>query len=223
MKLIVFGATGMVGQGVLLECLRDPRVTDVLVVGRAPATEAHVKMRELIVPDLENLAGHSAELTGFDGCLFCVGVSSVGMDEASYRRVTYDLTLAVARRLAELNPGSTFAYVSGAGTNTNGRQMWARVKGATEDALQELALDVYLFRPGIIIPLDGIKSRVRWYNAVYTATRPVFALIKRLAPASQVTSREIGRAMLAVAAGGYPTRILGNREMHELAARRRGF
>jgi uncharacterized protein YbjT (DUF2867 family) len=218
MKLILFGATGMVGQGVLRECLKDSRVDEVLVVGRTPVPDEHPKLRQLAVPELTDLSAHSAELSGYDGCLFCVGVSAVGMSEADYRRVTYDLTIGVAGQLSKLNPGSTFAYVTGAGTNTNGRQMWARVKGETEDALQKLPLDVYLFRPGIIIPVDGIKSRIRWYNAVYTLLRPVFSLVRKMAPASQVTSQEIGRAMVEVAVGGSRERILGNREMHELVA-----
>src|SRR5262245_25005551 len=132
MKVILFGATGMVGQGVLIECLRDPEVTDVLVVGRTPTGVTDPKLREIVRGDLFDLSAVADQFTGYDACLFCLGVSSVGMNEQTYRRITYDLTLAVAHTMAERRPGMRFLYISGAGTNENGRQMWARVKGATE-------------------------------------------------------------------------------------------
>ncbi|MBJ8340314.1 NAD(P)H-binding protein [Antrihabitans sp. YC3-6] len=210
MKVILFGATGMVGQGVLRECLLDPRVTEVLAVGRTPLQRNDPKLTELIHSDLLNLESIEDRLTGYDACLFCLGTSSVGMDEADYTRVTYDYTMSVGRTLARLNPDSTFVYVSGAGTDSTeqGRSMWARVKGRTENELLALPFSAYMFRPGIIQPLHGVQSKTRLYRTAYTAATPLFFVLKRVAPNLVVTTDQIGAAMLAVAANGTDKRVL---------------
>ncbi|HXI56585.1 MAG TPA: epimerase, partial [Polyangia bacterium] len=175
MRIILFGATGMVGQGALRECLLDPDVSEVLSIGRTPVRRTAVgptdaKLREQVLADPGDLSSIEGQLVGYDACFFCLGVSSVGMTEAAYRRITYDLTLAAARTLSRLNPGMTFIYVSGAGTDSSerGRSMWARVKGQTENALLALPFKAaYMFRPGIIQPLHGIVSKTPLYRTFY--------------------------------------------------------
>src|SRR5690349_551747 len=181
---MLFGGTGMVGRGVLRECLLDPGVEQVLAVGRGPIGVDDGKLREVVRADLFDLSPVAGDLTGYDACFFCLGVSSAGMSEEKYRRLTYDLTLGVARLLADRNPGMTFVYVSGAGTDSTerGRSMWARVKGATENALQRLPLEVYLFRPGYIQPMHGTTSRVRWYRALYAVVAPLYPVLRRAFP-----------------------------------------
>ncbi|HEY3010317.1 MAG TPA: NAD-dependent epimerase/dehydratase family protein [Micromonosporaceae bacterium] len=219
MNVIIFGATGMVGQGVLRECLLDPSVEAVLTVGRSPTGRDHVKLREIVRPDLFDLASIEDELSGWDACFFCLGVSSVRMTEADYRRTTYDLTLSVARMLAELNPEMTFVYVSGQGTDgtERGRRMWARVKGETENALFALPFRAYAFRPGFIQPMHDVRSRTRLYAAVYAVAGPLYPVLRRLFPRSVTTSEQIGRAMLAVARGGAPKRVLETADINALA------
>lgn len=220
-RVMVFGATGMVGQGVLRECLLDPQVDEVLAVGRTPLGRSHPKLRELVRADLTDLSPVSEQLTGYDACLFCLGVSSAGMSETDYRRVTYDLTLAVARTLAQVSPGLTFVYVSGQGTDSteHGRVMWARVKGATENALLALALRTYLVRPGYIQPLHGITSKTRLYRAIYAVIAPLYPLIRRLLPNQVTTTEQLGRAMLALARGATPARpVLHTVDINEVAA-----
>lgn len=180
MRVILFGATGMIGRGVLRECLLDGRVTAVLAVGRAPAGVAHGKLREILHDDLLDLAPVEGELGGYDACFFCLGVSSAGMREQDYRRITYDFTLSAGGTLARLSPGSTFVYVSGAGADARGRAMWARVKGETENALLALPLEAYVFRPGYVQPMHGVRSRTRLYQAAYVITRPLFPVLRRL-------------------------------------------
>jgi len=205
MRILLFGATGMVGQGVLHECLADGDVTQVLCVGRNPSGRTHPKLHELVVADLYDYSAVEDRLAGFDACFFCLGVSSVGMSEEDYRRVTHDLTLAAARTLARLNPQMTFVYVSGAGTDSTerGSRMWARVKGATENALMRLPFRAaYMFRPGFIQPLHGVRSKTALYRAAYVIAAPVFGLLRRWRPDSVTTSVQVGRAMLAVAKRG---------------------
>jgi uncharacterized protein YbjT (DUF2867 family) len=211
MKVIIFGATGMVGQGVLIECLRDPGVDGVLCVGRSPTAQQSPKLRDLVIPDPGDLASVAGELTGYDACFFCLGVSSAGMSEEKYRRLTYDLTLGAARVLAAQSPRMTFVYVSGTGTDSTeqGRVMWARVKGATENALLKLPFKAaYMFRPGAIQPVHGVKSRTPIYRLLYAITGPLVPLLRRLFPNQVSTTERIGRAMLIVARRGAPKALL---------------
>ena len=219
MNVLIFGATGMVGQGVLRECLRDPGVERVLTVGRRATGQTHPKLRELVVPDPADLAAVEAQLTDYDACFFCLGVTSAGLSEDRYTRLTYDLTLAVARTLARVGPSMTFVYVSGTGTDSTerGRTMWARVKGRTENALLALPFKAaYMFRPGYIQPLDGIRSRTLWYRALYAVVAPLYPLLKRLAPGAVTTTAQVGRAMLAVARRGFERPILETRDINGL-------
>jgi uncharacterized protein YbjT (DUF2867 family) len=221
MNVLLFGATGMVGQGVLRECLLDPEVERVLSLVRAPSGTTHPKLRELVHADFFDWTALEPELSGYDACFFCLGVSSAGMKEAEYHRATYDLTLAAAKVLARLNPGMTFIYVSGAGTDSSekGSSMWARVKGKTENALRQLPFKaVYLFRPGFIQPLHGIKSKTRLYRALYAVAAPLTPIVKAVAPGAVTTTEKVGRAMLAVAKRGAPQPIIENRDMNDLGA-----
>lgn len=208
MKVILFGASGMVGQGVLRECLLDPEVTSVVSVGRTALKEKHEKLRDVVHPDLLDLS--PIDLSGLDACFFCLGITSAGMNEADYRRITHDMTMAAAHPLAEANPSMTFIYVSGAGTDSTerGRSMWARVKGQTENELLALPLSAYMFRPGIIQPLHGITSNTRLYRILYRVSGPVIPLLRKLFPNVISTTEQIGHAMLNVARFGAPKRIL---------------
>ncbi|MFE7030165.1 NAD-dependent epimerase/dehydratase family protein [Streptomyces sp. NPDC057621] len=220
MKVILFGATGMVGRGVLRECLRDEAVESVLVIGRTTVGVTHPKLHEIVRADLTDLGGLEGELSGYDACFFCLGVSSAGMKEAAYREVTYDLTLSVARTLAASSPGLTFCYVSGQGTDSSarGRVMWARVKGETENALLALdGVDAYMFRPGLIQPLHGITSKTRVYRMVYAATGRLLPLLRKLAPRWITTTEQVGLAMVAVARGESGVRVLETAEINRLA------
>ena len=211
MKVLIFGATGMVGQGVLRECLVDATVTQVLTVGRHATGQRHDKLRELVAPDLYDLAPFESQLAGFDACFFTLGTSAAGLSEEKYSRVTCDLTLAVARTLVRLNPAMTFVYVSGMGTDSSerGRVMWARVKGRTENALLALGFRAaYMFRPGLIVPMHGIKSRTTSYRVLYTIMSPLVPLIRALFPKAVTTTERVGRAMLAVARRGYSKPVL---------------
>ncbi|HCT80283.1 MAG TPA: epimerase, partial [Micromonosporaceae bacterium] len=172
----------MVGQGVLRECLLDPEVSSVVSVGRTALKEKHDKLRDIVHPDLLDLS--PIDLSGFDACFFCLGITSAGMNEADYRRITHDMTMAAARPLSEANPDMTFIYVSGAGTDSTerGRSMWARVKGQTENELLALPFRAYMFRPGVIQPLHGITSNTRLYRILYRVSGPVIPLLRKLFP-----------------------------------------
>jgi uncharacterized protein YbjT (DUF2867 family) len=213
-RVVLFGATGMVGQGVLRECLLDERVEAVLTVGRAPVGTTHPKLTELVREDLFALE----PITGYDTCFFCLGLSSVGVAADEYERITYQLTLSVARTLPE---NTTFVYVSGASTDSTerGRVRWARVKGATENALAKLPLRTFFFRPGYIQPLHGITSKTPLYRTIYRVAAPLYPVLRRLAPRAVTTTEEIGRAMLEVAANGYERQILENTDITAAAAR----
>jgi len=219
-KIVLFGATGMVGQGVLRECLREPAVDSVLVVGRTATGQDHAKLTEILLQDFTDFSAIEDRFADQDACFFCLGVSSAGMSEASYRRITYDFTMAAARSMASQHPGMTFIYVSGAGTDSSerGRAMWARVKGRTENALLELPLQAYLFRPGYIQPVAGITSKTRLYRALYAMTTPLYPILKRLMPNQVTTTEQVGRAMIRVAQQGAPTRVLQTRDINSVAS-----
>jgi len=219
MKVILFGASGMVGQGVLRECLLDADVETVLSIGRRPLDQRHPKLKEIVRDDLFDLSPVGSELAGYDACFFCLGVTSVGMSEQDYRRITHDLTLAVATMLTQLNPGMVFVYVTGAGTDSSerGQRMWARVKGKTENDLLKLPFKAaYMFRPAGIQPLHGIRSRTAWYQAAYVVASPLLSLLNRIAPKYMTTTEQMGRAMIAVARSGYRKPILESEDINRL-------
>jgi uncharacterized protein YbjT (DUF2867 family) len=219
MKVILFGATGMVGAGVLHECLRDDRVREVLAVQRTATLTKHAKLRELIRADFYDYRDARDAFRGADACFFCLGVTAVGKSEAEYHHLTFDLTLAAAKTLAEVNPGMTFCYISGQGTDSTerGRVMWARVKGKTENALLALPLRAYMLRPGYIQPMGGIRSKTRVYRVFYQLMAPLYPLLRRLTPNLVTTNEVVGRAMIAVAISGYRSRILEVRDINRVA------
>ncbi|MFB9264744.1 epimerase [Bradyrhizobium erythrophlei] len=219
MKVILFGATGMVGQGVLRECLRDPGVERVLAVGRSPTGRRDAKLVELTCDNFTDYSAIEPQLTGYDACFFCLGVSSIGMDEARYRHLTYDITLAAATTLARLNPGMVFTYVTGRGTDSTerGSLMWARVKGKTENDLLKLPFKAaYMFRPAGIQPLHGVRSKTAWVQAIYVVTAPLLSFLVRVAPSHMTTSERLGRAMLTVVRDGYPKPVLESEDINRL-------
>jgi uncharacterized protein YbjT (DUF2867 family) len=209
----------MVGQCVLRECLLASDVDTVLAIGRTATGLSHAKLRDLVAPDLFDVIAYERELAEFDACFFCLGVLSAGMTEEAYTRLTYDLTMTVAERLARLNPGMTFVYVSGAGTDSSehGRVMWARVKGRLENAILRLPFRAaYMFRPGLILPLHGIKSKTKAYRIIYGAIKPIAPLVWRAFPNQVVTTEELGRAMLMVVRGGPEKRVLETQDLRDL-------
>jgi len=217
MKVILFGATGMVGQGVLRECLLDAGVESVLAVGRSPTGRQHAKLREIVRDDFLDYSAIESEFAGYDACFFCLGVSSVGMNEARYRQLTYDITLAAAKTLARLNPGMVFIYVTGRGTDSTerGSLMWARVKGKTENDLLKLPFKAaYMFRPAGIQPLHGVQSKTAWVQAIYAGTAPLLTLLTRIAPKFMTTSEQVGRAMIKVARDGFPRPVLESEDIN---------
>lgn len=211
MNVVLFGATGMVGQGVLRECLLDPGVQSVLSVVRRPSGRAHPKLREVVHESFLDFSSIEAELSGKDACFFCLGVSSLGVTEEAYRQVTYEIPVAAATTLAKVSPNMTFIFVSGAGSDSTerGPRMWARVKGMAENAVLRAPFRAsYVFRPGYIQPLHGVTSRTNWYRVFYVITRPVMPSLVRLMPKYATTTEQIGRAMLGVAKRGAPKRVL---------------
>jgi uncharacterized protein YbjT (DUF2867 family) len=208
----------MVGQGVLRECLLNPEVRSVLAIGRSATGQRDPKLRELVHPDFLDFSAIENELSGFEACFFCLGVSSVGMKEVDYRRITYDFTMAAARVLSRLNPDMTFVYVSGMDTDSSqrGRTMWARVKGETENALLRLPFKAaYMFRPGVIVPLHGIKSKTKLYRFFYAAAGPLLPLLLAF-PKYVTTTERIGRAMIQVARRPAAKSVLENSDINEL-------
>lgn len=221
MKVILFGATGMVGQGVLRECLLAGDVDTVLAIGRTGTGQQHAKLQEIVRSDLFDLSPIESRLAGFDACFFCLGVSAAGMSEQDYRRVTYELTISAAKTLVRLNPALTFIYVSGAGTDSteHSRMMWARVKGKTENDLLKMPFHAaYMFRPGYIQPLHGIHTKTKWYGALYAVMGPLYPIWKRLLPKYVTTTECVGRAMLNVVRHGAPKRLLENQDINELCS-----
>jgi uncharacterized protein YbjT (DUF2867 family) len=214
---IITGASGMVGEGVLLACLADARVSRVLAVTRKPSGVTHPKLIELIHVDFDDLAPIQAQLAGYDACFFCLGVSSLGMSEADYKRVTYDLTTNFGRTLARLDPDMAFCYVTGAGTDSSehGKSMWARVKGATENELLRLFRRGVMFRPGMMRATKGQENLKGWYKALAW----IYPIGRRLAPGSFCTLQEVGQAMINAATIGSPKKVLEVRDIVALAAR----
>jgi len=214
MKVILFGATGMVGQAVLRECLRDDGVESVLTIGRSASSRTHQKLRDLVLPDLFEFNASGEDLQGYDACFFCLGVSAAGLSEPQYTRLTFDLTVGWAQVLAQLNSTMTFIYVSGAGTG--GSAMWAKVKRRTEDALLKLFPKAYMFRLAVLQPMNREISKTRWTRISYAIFRPLLPLVRVIAPGAVITTEELGRAMIHVARNGAPKRILENRDLRTL-------
>ena len=220
MNILLFGASGMVGRGALLECLRSDRVRSVLVVGRTSCGVADPKLREIVHGNFFDFTAIQNEIAGVDACFFCLGVSSAGMNEDDYHRLTYDLTLAAAKSIAEVNTRLTFCYVSGTGTDSTerGRTMWSRVKGKTENALLRMPFKAaFMFRPGFIQPLDGIRSKTRLYQSLYSVVWPLYPLLRRAFPRYVTNTRNVGRALIQVAVAGYPKRILESDDINAVA------
>ena len=212
----------MVGKGVLLECLESAEVEAVLIINRRPLGIEHVKLKEIVHGDFHDLSSIKTELEGYNACYFCLGVSSVGMKEESYSHVTYDLTLHVAEILVELNKDMTFCYVSGTGTDNSekGRSMWARVKGRTENALLALPFKAaYMFRPGYIQPMKGIRSATKLYNAMYMVFKPLYPLFKSLAPKYVTSTVQVGEAMINSVSKGYEKKFLENLDINIVSSR----
>ena len=220
MKVIITGATGMIGKGVLLECLDHPEITEVLTLGRNLTGISHNKLRESIHTDFSDFTPIKDLLVGYDACYYCMGVSAAGMNEMEYTRLTYDFTLALAKVLHQINPSMTFIYVSGEGTDSTekGRMMWARVKGKTENDLMQVGFkQVFAFRPGAIIPLRGIKSKTKSYQFMYDYFMWLLKIIKSLAPNAIVNTTQIGLAMINATLKGYSKQIIRPRDILLLA------
>ena len=219
MNVLILGATGMVGQGVLRECLLDGGVTRVVTLGRTPTGQTHPKLREIVHGNLLDLSTVEDQLTGLDACFYSLGASAAGLSEAEYARINYEMTLAVAATLVLLNPTMTFVYVSGAGTDSSGRGrvMWARVKGRTENALLRLPFKAaYMLRPGLIVPMHGVRSKTRLYRAFYTVMTPLLPLLKALFPRAIITTEQLGRGVLRLARSGYSKHVLETADLSAL-------
>ena len=219
MKVIILGSTGMIGKGVLLECLEYSNIKNILVLNRQSCNISHNKLKEIIHENFFDFSTIKEQLKGFNACFFCLGVSAAGLDEKKYSKITYDLTLGFAQIMLELNPNSIFCYVSGAGTDSSekGRIMWARIKGKTENALLALPFkESYMFRPGYIQPLKGVKSKTGAYNVFYSIFKP-FYLILKSCKALVTDSVTLGRAMIHVAMNGYDKRIIRSKDIYVLS------
>jgi len=219
-RILLFGGTGMVGQGVLRECLLDRDVTEVLSVVRAPSGQAHPKLRELVHKNFFDFTTVLAELTGFDACFYCLGATSIGKTAAEYSRITYDITVAAGDVVARANPQLTFIFISGASSDSTekGSVMWARIKGKAENYVLALPIKAaYVFRPGLIQPMHGIKSKTLLYRIPYVLLAPFVPWLKRQFPRFVTTSETIGRAMLTIVRRGYPVRILETTDINAAA------
>ena len=211
LKVIITGATGMVGEGVLLHCLQSDEIAEVLIINRKPYDLSHPKLRELLVSDFNKLADYDSQLQGFDACFYCAGVSSIGKNEADYTRITYDTTLNVAKILFTIKPDMVFNFVTGAQTKTGGSQMWQRVKGRTEDALMALGFKgQYNFRPGFMEPVKG-QQNVRWFF------KPFIFILPILIPKQSLTLNQVGQAMINTITKGYHKQVLEIGDIKELA------
>jgi len=219
MKAILFGASGMVGQSVLRECVLDPDVESVLSIGRRPSGLSHPKLRDLVRADMFDVTVPVGELGGFDTCFFCLGVSSVRMSEVEYTHLTYDLTMGWAHVLARVNPAMRFLYVSGMGTG--GKAMWARVKGRTEQELIELFPAATMIRLGALRPMHGERSKAPGGSVLLTVLSPLWPILQWLWPSGVITSEELGRAMIVVARKGSPKRVLESADLVAIGRRQR--
>ena len=220
LKAVITGATGMVGKGVLLECLDSESIDSVLVINRRPIDIKHDKLKEIVHQDFYDLSSIEEQLKGFDACFFCLGVSAFRMSEEDYTKITYDIALQFAHRLLKLNPEITFCYVSGQGTDSTekSRMMWANVKGKTENALLALPFKkAYMFRPGFIQPMRGIKSSTKMYNTMYTIIKPFTPVLKLLFSKSITNTDKVGKAMINSVIVGYDKTHLDNRDINQLA------
>ncbi|MBC7370253.1 MAG: epimerase [Bdellovibrionaceae bacterium] len=202
MKVIIFGASGMVGQGVLRECLLDSEISEVLCVGRSALQITHPKLKQIHLPELDQLESQSGALSGYDACLFTLGATAAGKNEAEYSKINYELPVLIAHLLLKLNPGMSFGYVSGTGCDgtEKGPIMWARVKGKTENALMKMPFkSATMFRPGMILSKNGEVSSTKMYRYIYNATKPLHKLIETFLPKYLVTTEQVGRAMIDAA------------------------
>jgi len=209
----------MVGEGVLKECIADATVTDILLLNRKTINPDHKKVKEILVHDFFELKKIEHDITGFTACFFCIGTSAVGKKEAAYHKITYDLTINFAETFLEQNPNSVFCYVTGQGTDSSekGKTMWARVKGKTENKLLGMSFkSAYMFRPGYIQPMKGVTSRTNWYALIYKIFSPIYLVLKHF-PSTATNTVNVGKAMLRVADGNHPEKILGNKEINDLA------
>ena len=218
MNVVLFGATGMIGSGVLIECLEDPAVTRVLSLTRRTSARDDDKLEEIVHEDFTDFSSLAEAFSGVDACFFCLGVSAAGMSEARYREITFDMTAAAAAAIHGASPEARFVYISGAGADSSGtgRIMWARVKGQIENHLIETGRPVYILRPALIQPLKGVTSSTAWYRVFYKVTAPLFPLLRRF-PKHVTTTPQIGRAMIRLARDGFPTPVLENGQINQLA------
>lgn len=217
-KVIITGSTGMVGKGVLLECLEDSRIEKVLVVNRSTLGMNYPKLEEVILKDYSNVKSIADKFRGYDACFYCMGVSSVGVSESQYKHLTFDLASKFVDVMHEKSPEMVFNYVSGTGTDADGRMAWARIKGATENyAMQKGFKDFYAFRPGAIIPEKGIKSRTSWYQWIYILMTPFNPLLKRVK--SVTTTTKIGQAMINSMFANQSLKQLEGVDINALAAK----
>ncbi len=221
LKVIIFGSTGMVGKGVLYECIDSENVESILLINRSSLGIENTKVKEILHDDFTDFTSLETELKGYDACYFSLGVSAAGMKEEKYKKITYDFTLAAAKTLRKLNDNMTFIYVSGVGTDSTekGRSMWARVKGKTENDIVKLGFkQAYLYRPGYIQPMKGIKSKTKLYNALYVFSKPLYPLLKLLIPNQITTTEKLGKSMINITLKPYSNKIISNRDINTIAA-----
>lgn len=220
MKVVITGSTGMVGKGVLLVCLEDPRINEVLIINRSSLNMNHPKLKELLLEDFSKIAQFQSQLNNYDACYFCMGTSSVGMSEEDYTAITYDLTINFANVFIAASPNSSFIYVSGTGTDSSekGKTMWARVKGKTENTLLAMPFkSAFMFRPGFIQPMRGIKSKTKLYQMFYTISTPIYPLLKLIFPKTLINTDQIGLAMITLIDKGSDKKWFENKDINAVA------
>jgi len=226
LRVILFGSTGMVGRGALLECLESDKVEAVLTINRVASHLNHPKLTEIIHDDFTDYESIEDSLEGYDACFYCIGISSFGLKEEKYNFITHDLTMYAAKCLVKLNPNMTFCFVSGAGTDSTekGPLMWARIKGKTENSLKKLPFKAhYMFRPGYIQPMKGVKSKTRMYQLLYDVFGVFFPLINRVIPKWVTSTERIGKVMIKAATEGCDVEYLGNGDINRIAGVLKGL